>query len=150
MQRRDFIRLLAIAAAAGAGLRTGASEAQAASELYDLPAFGNLSLLHLTDAHAQLLPVYFREPSVNIGVGEAAGQPPHLVGEALLARFGIRPGGAAAHAFTCLDFEAAARRYGKVADPCQVSPPSSSSAAGRLARMRLTSVARCAKPPTFP
>jgi len=114
MQRRDFIRLLAIAAAAGAGLRTGASEAQAASELYDLPAFGNLSLLHLTDAHAQLLPVYFREPSVNIGVGEAAGQPPHLVGEALLARFGIRPGGAAAHAFTCLDFEAAARRYGKV------------------------------------
>jgi sulfur-oxidizing protein SoxB len=114
MQRREFIRLLGFAAAAGAGLRAGANDAQAASELYDLPAFGNVSLLHLTDAHAQLLPVYFREPSVNIGVAEAAGQPPHLVGEALLARFGFRPGGAAAYAFTHLDFEAAARRYGKV------------------------------------
>jgi sulfur-oxidizing protein SoxB len=114
MQRREFIRLLGFAALAGAGLRAGASEAQAASELYDLPAFGNVSLLHLTDAHAQLLPVYFREPNVNIGVGEAAGQPPHLVGEALLARFGIPRGGSAAYALTHLDFEAAARRYGKV------------------------------------
>ena len=114
MQRREFIRLLGFAAAAGAGPRAGASDAQAASELYDLPAFGNVSLLHLTDAHAQLLPVHFREASVNIGVAEAAGQPPHLVGEALLARFGIRLGSAAAYAFTHLDFEAAARRYGKV------------------------------------
>ncbi len=114
MQRREFIRLLGFAAAAGAGLRAASSDAQAASELYDPPAFGNVSLLHVTDAHAQLLPVYFREPNVNIGVGEAAGQPPHLVGEALLARFGIRAGSAAAYALTHLDFEAAARRYGKV------------------------------------
>ena len=114
MQRREFLRLLTLAAAAGATLRPGASEAQAAGEIYDLPPFGNLSLLHMTDSHAQLLPVYFREPSVNVGVAEAAGRPPHLVGEALLKHFGIPAGGAAAHAFTYLDFERAARRYGRV------------------------------------
>jgi len=114
MQRREFLRLLALAAAAGASLRPGASEAEAAEELYELPAFGNVSLLHITDTHAQLLPVYFREPDVNIGIAAAAGQPPHLVGEALLKHFGIAPGGRLAHAFTFLDFEAAARRYGKV------------------------------------
>ena len=114
MHRREFLRLLAFAATAGASLRPGASEAQAADELYQVPPFGNLSLLHMTDSHAQLLPVYFREPSVNVGVAEAAGRPPHLVGEALLKHFGIPAGGAAAHAFTYLDFERAARRYGKV------------------------------------
>jgi len=114
MHRREFLRLLAFAAATGASLRPGATEAQAAGELYDLPPFGNLSLLHMTDSHAQLLPVYFREPGVNVGVAEAAERPPHLVGEALLKHFGIPAGGAAAHAFTFLDFERAARRYGKV------------------------------------
>ena len=114
MQRREFMRLLAIAAAAGGSLRPGASGAQAAGELYDVPAFGNVSLLHFTDCHAQLLPTYFREPNANIGVGEATGRPPHLVGEALLKHFGIPAGGAPAHAFTYLDFEQAARRYGKV------------------------------------
>ncbi len=114
MQRREFLRLLALGAAAGATLRPEYSAAQAAAELYDVPAFGNLSLLHFTDVHAQLLPTYFREPSVNLGVGQAAGKPPHLVGEALLRHFGIPPGTAGAHAFTYLDFERAARRYGKV------------------------------------
>ena len=114
MHRRDFVRLLALAAAAGATLRSGASATEAANDLYDLPPFGNLSLLHITDTHAQLLPVYFREPNVNIGIADAAGQPPHLVGTALLKHFGIAPGGRTAHAFTYLDFEAAARRYGKV------------------------------------
>ncbi len=98
MHRREFLRLLALAAAAGAALRPGASAAQAAGELYDLPPFGNLSLLHMTDSHAQLLPVYFREP----------------VGDAIAAQYGLAPGSAAAHAFTSLDFERAARRYGKV------------------------------------
>jgi sulfur-oxidizing protein SoxB len=98
MQRREFLRLLAMAAAAGASLRASASDAQAASELYDQPGYGNLSLLHMTDAHAQLLPVYFREP----------------VGAEFGARYGIAPDSAAAHAFTHVDFVAAARRYGKV------------------------------------
>jgi len=114
MQRREFLRLLALAASAGASLRPGASAAQAADELYQVPPFGNLSLLHMTDSHAQLRPVYFREPSVNLGVAEAAGRPPHLVGEAFLKHFGVPAGSAAAHAFTHLDFERAARRYGKV------------------------------------
>jgi sulfur-oxidizing protein SoxB len=114
VQRREFLRLLALAAAAGASLRPNASEAQAANELYDLPPFGDVSLLHLTDAHAQLLPVHFREPSVNVGIADAEGQAPHLVGKALLARFGIPAGSALAYAFTHLDFEADARRYGKV------------------------------------
>jgi len=112
--RREFLRLLALAAAAGATLRPGASDAEAAGELYDLPAFGNVSMLHVTDTHAQLLPTYFREPSFNIGVGVASDQPPHLVGEAFLKHFGIAPGGQLAHAFTCLEFTAAARRYGKI------------------------------------
>jgi sulfur-oxidizing protein SoxB len=108
--RREFLRLLALAAAAGASLRAQASEAAAAAELYDVPAFGNLSLLHITDVHAQLLPVYFREPSVNLGSGE----PPHLVGTAFLNHYGIARGSALAHAYTYLDFEALARRFGKV------------------------------------
>jgi len=114
MQRREFLRLLALAATAGASLRAGASDTQAADELYDVPPFGNVSLLHFTDSHAQLLPTYFREPSVNLGVGPAAGQPPHVVGEALLKRFRIAPDTRRAHAFTYLDFERAARRYGRV------------------------------------
>jgi S-sulfosulfanyl-L-cysteine sulfohydrolase len=109
LRRRDFVRLLALAAAAGASLRPGQSDAQAAAELYDVPAFGNVSLLHITDVHAQLLPLHYREPSVNIGNGK----PPHLVGAALLKHFNVQPNSAAAHALTHLDFEAAARRYGK-------------------------------------
>ncbi|MFY9315215.1 MAG: thiosulfohydrolase SoxB [Burkholderiales bacterium] len=114
MQRREFLRLLALAAATGAALRPGDSLAQASQALYDVPRFGNVSLLHFTDCHAQLLPIYFREPNANIGVGEAAGRAPHLVGEHLLKRAGIAAGTPEAHAFTYLDFEAAARRYGKV------------------------------------
>ena len=113
MRRRAFLRLLALAAAAGASLRSRQSEAQAASELYDAPPFGNLSLLHITDVHAQLLPVHFREPSVNLAFGKNAGHPPHLVGDALLKHYGIAPATAAAHAFTYLDFQSAAERYGK-------------------------------------
>ena len=112
MNRREFLGALAAAAACGAPL--GAARAQAAQALYEVPRFGNVSLLHFTDCHAQLLPSYFREPSVNIGVGEAAGRMPHLVGEHLLRLAGIQPGTPEAHAFTFLDFEHAARRYGRI------------------------------------
>src|SRR6185295_2477237 len=91
-----------------------ASPGRAQSLLYDLSPFGNVSLLHFTDCHAQLLPTYFREPSANIGVGDAAGRAPHLVGEHLLREARIPAGSPEAHAFTFLDFEAAARRYGKL------------------------------------
>jgi sulfur-oxidizing protein SoxB len=112
LNRREFLGTLAAAAACGAPLN--ASRAQVAQSLYELPRFGNVHLLHFTDCHAQLLPAHFREPSVNIGVGEAAGRLPHLVGEHLLRHAGIAPGSREAHAFTSLDFAAAARRYGKV------------------------------------
>ncbi|TMS57844.1 thiosulfohydrolase SoxB [Imbroritus primus] len=115
MNRREFLQVLAVASAGGMTLsHHDAIAAQSAEAMYQLPRFGNVHLLHFTDCHAQLKPIYFREPSVNIGVGAAAGQPPHLVGEDLLKRFRIAPGSAEAHAFTYLDFTEAARKYGKV------------------------------------
>jgi S-sulfosulfanyl-L-cysteine sulfohydrolase len=114
LRRRDFLQALVLGASAGASLRPGASEAQAAAELYDLPPFGNVSLLHITDVHAQLLPLHHREPSVNLATGKNAGQPPHLVGEQLLKRFGIARGSRAAYVFSHLDFERLAERYGKL------------------------------------
>jgi sulfur-oxidizing protein SoxB len=113
MNRREFLEVLAAAAAAGLALDTPDALAQA-DALYRAPPFGNVSLLHIADTHGQLLPTYYREPSINIGVGAGAGKPPHLVGEHLLKAFGIGRGTIEAHAFTHLDFEQAARRYGKV------------------------------------
>jgi sulfur-oxidizing protein SoxB len=116
LSKRDFLQVMASASAAGLALGryADADAATAQQGLYELPAFGNVSLLHMTDCHAQLLPIYFREPSVNLGVGAMRGELPHLVGEHLLKRAGVRPGTAAAHAYTYIDFEKAARRYGKV------------------------------------
>src|SRR5690625_430376 len=115
INRRDFLQILAIAAAGGMTLAHGTrAAASSAREFYDLPAFGNVHLMHITDCHAQLLPIYFREPSVNLGFGSALNRPPHSVGEHLLKHYGIAAGTAEAHAFTCLDFENAARQYGKV------------------------------------
>ncbi|HYR00956.1 MAG TPA: thiosulfohydrolase SoxB [Casimicrobiaceae bacterium] len=116
MNRREFLQLLAAGAAAGLPLdsKTALAQGVDAGAAYDVPRFGNVSLLHFTDSHAQLLPTYFREPNVNLGLGEARGRPPHLVGEALLRHFGITPGTRDAHAFSYLDFTAAARTYGAV------------------------------------
>jgi sulfur-oxidizing protein SoxB len=114
MTRRDFLHVLAVAAASGLVVDRRLSLAAAADQLYEAPRFGNVSLLHVTDTHAQLLPVHFREPSMNLGVGPAAGQPPHVVGEHLLRRFGLQPGTREAHALTYLDFVRAAQTYGKV------------------------------------
>ena len=118
MQRREFLNLLAIAAAAGAALDSkallAATPSSAAASFYDLPRFGNVHLLHFTDCHAQLQPIYFREPSVNLGYKSAFNQAPHLVGEHLLKAFSIPRGSRNTYAFTYLDFEAAAKAYGKV------------------------------------
>jgi sulfur-oxidizing protein SoxB len=117
LSRREFLRVLAAASASGLALDApgvlGAGP-QAAERLYGLPAFGNVGLLHVTDTHGQLLPVWFREPHVNLGIGPAVGRPPHLVGEALLKAYGVAPGSREAHAFTFLDYEAAARAYGRI------------------------------------
>jgi sulfur-oxidizing protein SoxB len=115
MNRREFLQILAAASAAGIALDSRpllAAEHTDAS--YDLPRFGNVHLMHFTDSHAQLLPIWFREPSVNLGIGAALGKAPHLVGEQLLKAFRIRPGTREAHAFSHLDFTQAAKTYGKV------------------------------------
>ncbi len=115
--RREFLQLLAAASAAGMTLDSPqvlAAQAGAGEKLYDVPKFGNVSFMHFTDCHAQLLPIHFREPSVNLGVAGALGRAPHLVGDKLLKAFGMAPGTAAAHAFSYLDFEQASRTYGRV------------------------------------
>lgn len=115
MSRREFVQLLAAAAAGPFVLNADRALAAAdGKDFYALPAFGNVSLLHMTDSHAQLTPIQFREPSVNIGLGSSRGQPPHLVGDAFLKHYRIRPGTREAHAFSCLNFSQAAKTYGKV------------------------------------
>jgi sulfur-oxidizing protein SoxB len=114
MRRREFLQALAAGTLCGLPLdASNAADNLDGERLYGaLKPFGNVALLHITDCHAQLNPVHFREPSVNLGVGEARGKPPHLVGEALLRHFGIPAATRDAHAFTYLDFERAAKAYG--------------------------------------
>ncbi len=112
IRRRDFLKLAGTATLSG-GLPRIARSADNAG-VYDLERFGNARILHITDTHAQLSPGYFREPSVNLGLGAMQGRPPHLVGRAFLDRFGIEPDSADAYAFTSLDFEKSAVRFGKL------------------------------------
>src|ERR1700729_3480624 len=112
IRRRDFLTFAGAAALSGGLPRIG--RAADTAGVYDLERFGNARILHMTDTHAQLLPVYFREPSVNLGVGAMQGRPPHLVGRAFLDRFDVKPDSADAYAFTCLDFEKSAARFGKL------------------------------------
>ena len=114
LRRRDLLKLTAATAVAGGLPRLDRAAAADGPGTYDLEKFGNARILHMTDTHAQLLPVLFREPSVNIGVGTMAGQPPHLVGRAFLDHFRIRTDSADAYAFTCFDFEKSAPRFGRL------------------------------------
>ena len=115
LNRREFLQALAIASAGGMSLQSNFANAQTtAQKFYDLPKFGNVHFLHFTDCHAQLLPIYFREPNVNLGIGAQEGKTPHLVGEYFLKANGIAAGTRDAHAFTYLDYVAAAQNYGKM------------------------------------
>jgi sulfur-oxidizing protein SoxB len=109
IRRRDFLKISGAAILSARGARAADSPS-----IYDVERFGNARILHLTDTHAQLQPVYFREPSVNIGIGDMAGKPPHLVAKAFLDRFGIRADSADAYAFTSIDFEKSAARFGRL------------------------------------
>src|SRR5210317_2215952 len=118
MNRREFLDLLmrssAALGAAGMGLgMTSRAWASSASDLYKLPSFGSARLLHITDTHAQLNPIYFREPNVNLGFGGTYGRWPHKVGKSLLAELGDTSA-IQSHALTYLNFEEAASRFGKV------------------------------------
>ena len=120
LNRREFMQVMGMAAAAGmlpgCDSKPGSenSATSAPGDVYNIPKFGNVTLMHMTDCHAQLLPIYFREPNVNMGVGGAYGQPPHLVGNKLLEHFSIKPDSLEAHAFTYLNYTEAAKTYGKV------------------------------------
>lgn len=116
LSKREFLQILGMASVAGMGLGryADADAATAQRGLYDVAPFGKVSFLHMTDCHAQLKPIYFREPSVNIGIAAMHGQLPHRVGDQFLKVTGMRAGTDLAYAFTHLNFEKAARRYGKV------------------------------------
>ena len=118
LSRRDFVQMgLAAGAIWGAGAPWSRLAAQQALTQNDLLAFkpvGNVTLMHITDIHAQLMPIYFREPSVNLGVGEAKGLPPHVTGVDFLKRFGLQAGSAEAYALSDQDFTALAGAYGRV------------------------------------
>jgi S-sulfosulfanyl-L-cysteine sulfohydrolase len=118
LSRREFWQVLAAASAAGVPLMESRAAQVAEAELLDPPPLGtgpgHVSLLHITDCHAQLRPVHFREPSVNLGIGPMAGRLPHLVGEQLLKATGLAPGTRLAHAYTHIHFARAAQRYGRV------------------------------------
>jgi sulfur-oxidizing protein SoxB len=127
--RREFLKILGAGAIAGPGLvacsksengtpapaavTQPAAGSDPAAAYYDLPMQGNARILHITDVHGQLNPVYFREPNVNLGVGDAYGRPPHVVGKGLLNKMGLGLNTPEAYAYTYLDFENAARKYGR-------------------------------------
>ena len=116
ISRRDVLQIGAAVAAYGFGPLTRAAAQQRITqdELLAFDHYGNITLLHMADLHAQLMPVYLREPSVNVGAGEARGQPPHLTGKAFLEYYAIPPRTAEAYALTSEDFVALARAYGRL------------------------------------
>ena len=118
LDRRSFLQVaLALGAcgtAPGSVSRAMATQALKQSQLLRFDALGQVTLLHFTDIHAQLKPLFFREPSVNIGVGDVARKPPHLTGREYLDHYGIEPRSALAHALTAEDFAALAMAYGRV------------------------------------
>ncbi len=121
ISRRDFLQAAvaasAIVGAGGSGQWTALAAQQKLMSQDDLLAFepkGNVTLVHLTDIHAQLKPIYFREPSVNIGVGEVKGLPPHITGKAFLEAYNIKPGSPEAYALCSEDFVALANDYGRM------------------------------------
>ena len=114
--RREFLEIVAATAAIAPGgwSRAFAQQQLRQADLLSFESLGNITLVHIADLHAQLVPIYVREASVNIGVGEAKGQVPHLTGGALLGRYGIPQGSAAAYALSPDDFSALAKAYGRM------------------------------------
>ncbi|MGE4129635.1 MAG: thiosulfohydrolase SoxB, partial [Hyphomicrobiaceae bacterium] len=116
--RREFLQLAAVTAAItglnGNLARLAAQQKLTQADLLKFQSKGQVTLLHLTDVHAQLKPIYFRPPSENFGVGAFEGIPPHLVGEDFLKHFGLTPGSALAYAHTMVDYVNLAKAYGRL------------------------------------
>ena len=120
ISRRDFLQVSmaasALVGASGFGnwSRLAAQQALTQDQLLEFDTFGNLTLIHITDIHAQLMPIYFREPEVNLGIGAAKGQMPHVTGADFRRFYGIEDGSPSAYALTYNDFSSLARAYGRV------------------------------------
>lgn len=120
ISRRDFLQVsMAASAMVGASgfgnwAKLAAQQTLTQDQLLEFDTFGNVSLIHITDIHAQLKPIYFREPEVNIGVGTNTGAVPHVTGADFRKLYGIHDGSPSAYALTYSDFSSLARAYGKV------------------------------------
>ncbi len=118
LNRRDFLKLLGITTAAGSlPIFYGCSNTRASGiskDFYKVPMRGNARIIHITDVHGQLNPVYFREPNVNLGMGDAFGRPPHVVGPEFLKEMKFKPGTPESYAYTYMDFEKGAKQYGRM------------------------------------
>jgi sulfur-oxidizing protein SoxB len=120
ISRRDFLQVSMAASAivGGSGFgnwaRLAAQQTLTQDQLLEFDTFGNVTLIHVTDIHAQMKPIYFREPSINIGVGEARGRVPHVTGADFRRLYGIEDGSPSAYALTYTDFAALGQEYGKV------------------------------------
>ncbi|MBV1703057.1 MAG: thiosulfohydrolase SoxB [Hyphomicrobiales bacterium] len=118
LSRREFAQIAAatmgIASLPVGSTRALAQQKMTQADLLDFKSVGNVTLVHVTDIHGQLMPTYFREPSENYGVGADKGQPPHITGKDYLSHFGVKAGSPTAYALTCDGFEGLARTYGKI------------------------------------
>ena len=116
--RREFLQMAAVSASYFAATpnfaRAAAQQRLTQDDLLKFESKGQVTLLHLTDIHGQLKPIYFRPPSENYGVGDFEGIPPHLVGETFLNHFSIPAGSAFAYAHTMVDYLSLAKSYGKL------------------------------------
>jgi sulfur-oxidizing protein SoxB len=121
VSRREFLQAAVAVGAIAGGAGGGTWQALAArqqlmseADLLQFPTTGNVTLVHVTDIHAQLKPIYFREPSINLGVGEVAGKPPHVTGKDFLKLYKIKPETPMAYALTSEDYVALAKEYGRM------------------------------------
>lgn len=127
ISRRHFVQAglaaSAIYGASGFGNwgRLSAQQALTQNDLLDFKTTGNVTLIHITDTHAQLKPVYFREPEINIGVGGVIGKPPHVTGADFRKLYGIPDGSAADYALTYDDFTSLAGTYGRMGGMDRIS-----------------------------
>lgn len=125
LSRRSLFKLIGLTATGSLAAKltpfsNGEAQAQTIADLYDLPMQGQVRILHTTDIHAQIRPVYFREPNVNLGVGPAQGQLPHVVGEKLVKKLELEADSLEAYAYTCVNFEENAKKYGKMGGAAQI------------------------------
>ena len=120
ISRRDFLQMAmattALYGASGFGNwgRLAAQQAMSQNKLLEFDTFGNVSLIHVTDIHAQLKPIYFREPEINIGVGDNRGQVPHVTGAEYRKAYGIDKNSWSSYALSYEDFASMAKEYGRV------------------------------------